>query len=689
MRALRLGPEKTNARGQAVRRCLSLSRAHRLYDSRSAVGVWVETVGEPQSPQAGSVIEQTDQTAPYRQQPGYQPIDFPPVRRADSPAPIDELFVDDAPAKIRMRARDLLRPSRRVILAVLAFGLVAPSNTLAAADSTTIATTASGDRAATRALLEADYRLTKATLTRFQPARAAEARAAEALGRECKGVLHGAPDESVIEEEGPSVQQPRLSGRAQGERARSEQEKQKIGEEINETIFAAADRVLRDPYDAYIATIDRLTWSDPTINALVHQRTVRLRENLTGPPVSACGEMRAWAASGFHVLPAGIKRLEEAREARDKQAVQGDLGALLRPYESSADRVTIRRITALGRKLSEAERNDNASLRAHYRMELALGEKPSRFAEQQAAPVIGKGRTSAGTTFVIRRSVGTGFSRSCRHEVEVEVREGNGGESGGVCLNEGNRSQPSSSCSGSVETVELATTPGVRRARVRLGNGRTITVSVVQISAKDGGPAGIFIDAFRGYNAQPVSLQELSRNGRVVRTVSLNRVRCSKRLPTEAPEPPQFVDLATVTTPSGEPLTIEGMLLRFRDRTEFSLGPQTVMHRARTGEERTKAKQFQWELSTECAPHPYSLIAGILRPPGASVLARTPAGLTPLTKVELATSLHAEGPLFYGIYVTPPTEIVVERSDGSVLYTESLAAQAAEETEFCEGYAER
>lgn len=52
-------------------------------------------------------------------------------------------------------------------------------------------------------------------------------------------------------------------------------------------------------------------------------------------------------------------------------------------------------------------------------------------------------------------------------------------------------------------------------------------------------------------------------------------------------------------------------------------------------------------------------------------------------------SFFIGGPLLYGIYATPPTEIIVESSDGSVLYTESLAAEATEETEFCEGYAEQ
>jgi hypothetical protein len=92
---------------------------------------------------------------------------------------------------------------------------------------------------------------------------------------------------------------------------------------------------------------------------------------------------------------------------------------------------------------------------------------------------------------------------------------------------------------------------------------------------------------------------------------------------------------------------------------------------------------------TECALHPYSLLDGLLLSPGASVLVRTPAGLVPLTRVELAASTPAEGLLFYGVYATPPTEIIVESSDGSVLYTESLTAKATEETEFCEDYAEQ
>jgi hypothetical protein len=595
-------------------------------------------------------------------------------------------------AVARTRARSLVGLSRWVILGILALTLPAPAGALATADlgeRASVAASAPGDRAATHIFLKAEYQLTKATLARMQAIEAAEARGAKAIGHECKGVLAGTPDESVIEEEGPSASVPRLSGRAQGEQARTEQEKQTIDLEIYEGIFAAADHVVRRPYEAFIATAERLTWSDATITALVHQKTARLREDLVGPPVAVCAEMRTWAANGFHLLPPRSKSLEEARKIRDKQVLQGNLEVLLRPYEGRAARTIARRVAASKERLKDEELTDEGFSRAELHMELALGETLPRYAMQQLAAIIGKGRTAAGTTFVIRAGVDRPTRSPCKHEVEIEVHEGNAGNSSGICLGGGVRSQPSSGCSGLVETIQIATPPDVRRARVRFSDDRTVTVPVVQVPAKDGGPAGVIVGAFRGHHPYPISVQELSRDGTILRIVGLGHVRCGHEPAADQPGPPQIVDLATTTTPSGEPLTITGLLHRVGEQAEFSPGPQAGIRQSEGVKEDGEPKQFQWELSTECAPHPYSLLDGTLLPPGASVLVRTSAGLAPLTKVEPAASTHAEGALFYGVYATTPSEIVVERSDGSVLYTESLAAKATEETEFCEGYAER
>jgi hypothetical protein len=543
-----------------------------------------------------------------------------------------------------------------------------------------------GDRAATYLLVRADYGLDKALLVHVHVSQAAEVEAAKALGQECKGVLAGAPEESVLEEEGPSAPRPALSGRRQGEQARSEQEKQVLELEIEETLSAAANVVIRGAEEAYIATIQKLSWSDPTINALIQRRAQVSRTELAKPRVGVCAELRGWAASGFQVLPPEAKSLQETEDAPSRNVVSGNLQVLLMPYEDAASRAILRRVEALRKQLKEARRADEAGARAIYNMDRALGERVSRFAEQQLAPVIGKGKTAAGTTFVIRAAVGKNPSGACAHSVDVEIRERSGGSGGGLCLGKGASSRPSGECSGSVETIELVTPPSVRNARVLFSNGRSTMVSVIPISAKDGGPAGVLIGAFRGYNPYPISVQELSSHGTVLKTVSLGRIRCEKETAANSVGAPQFIPLATAMTPFGEPLTITGTLHRVGLQTEFFLGPQPGRRSKEATEGTGPPKQFQWELSTECAPHAYSLLDGILLAPGTSVLARTATGLTPLTKVELAATTHAKGPLLYGVYATPPTEIVVERSDGSILYTENLAAQATEETEYCDGY---
>ncbi len=62
--------------------------------------------------------------------------------------------------------------------------------------------------------------------------------------------------------------------------------------------------------------------------------------------------------------------------------------------------------------------------------------------------------------------------------------------------------------------------------------------------------------------------------------------------------------------------------------------------------------------------------------------------LVTLTKVPIAARLNSGGPLVYGVFAEIPSELVVRRRDGTVLYTESLAAKATEEAEYCAGYGE-
>jgi hypothetical protein len=116
-------------------------------------------------------------------------------------------------------------------------------------------------------------------------------------------------------------------------------------------------------------------------------------------------------------------------------------------------------------------------------------------------------------------------------------------------------------------------------------------------------------------------------------------------------------------------------------------GPSDGREAASLGPDTTHAA-FQPSLSVECPPHESAVVYSILPAGGASVLARTSAGLVPLATAPIAPSLHSGGPLVFGAFSTLPSELVVLRSDGSTLYSESLATKDQEEREFCEGYAE-
>jgi hypothetical protein len=267
----------------------------------------------------------------------------------------------------------------------------------------------------------------------------------------------------------------------------------------------------------------------------------------------------------------------------------------------------------------------------------------------------------------------------------VEIHEGTSRSGGALCVSPINR-HPSSECSGAVETLEFATAPNVVRVRVRLSNGRSAGIDVIRIPTADGGPAGVLIAAFRGDHPYPVSAQELAGDGTTLRTIALGGVRCRREPPSLAPRPPELVTLATTTSPSGEPLTISAILHKFRGQTEFF--PESGPGEHQSESSQASKAQFKWQLSSQCAPRAYALLDGVLLPPAASVLARTRQGLAPLTKVDLPASDNAEGPFFYGVFASVPSELIVQRADGSTLYTESLAAKATEEAEYCEGYGE-
>lgn len=511
------------------------------------------------------------------------------------------------------------------------------------------------------------------------------------IGQECRGVLVGAP----LEEPELQGQEAHLSARARGALRRSELEQQTIGSELDLTVVEALYAPDQAALEAYEAQIDQLSWSNPKIGELV-QYPGRARKERRAPSVaSLCADMRAWAQSGYHVLSQNSREFQAAQRAQLQSGEPtGSIATLLKPYENATDLRLIRKTKALQRRFASAFSSD-----ALGRLRHILGAPESPFEERMHAPVLGHGRTAAGGTFVVRRKAPRkGFSdEHCKHSVSVEIKEPSKGSSafstssgGSACLSEISEHRASGSCGEGVESIQVVVSAAVRSVRLRLSNGRMIISRVIQVPRAAGGPAGIYVQSVRGYKAHPVSLTELDASGRPVKTLKVG-FRCHRE---RSPRGPTFVTLAHGMTPENEPFTIQGVLVHFdRNQTSFSLtlGLTSLNHGGEEGSSELsgpKSKTFPWSLGNECQPHEFAIIYGILTAPGDSVLAQTQAGLVALTKVELAPSLHSDGPLFYGTFTTMPSELIVRRADGSTLYAESLVTKAKEEAEFCEGYAE-
>jgi hypothetical protein len=547
------------------------------------------------------------------------------------------------------------------------------------------------DAAATRAYLQAVYQLDRADLNNATASRSVAGTFAQQLGQECHGVLAGEPKE---EEGPPGSLAP--TPRARGELQRSGMQEQTINHELSSAFFATAYELDRGAVETYDAQVARLNWSNPKIAPLAQLDASLDLESVAPPTVDVCSDMSAWAHSGYHVLSTASRAFQQAQMVRSQRELpSGSIGALLKPYEDAADRRLIRVTKSLQTRIAAAY---SGNVRVLARLQRTLGVPESSIEEERHAPMLGRRTTRDGATVTVRSYAPREASRpSCQHSVSVEFSERSQGSSGGssghgdsLCIGSGGQRHPSGSCGSGVQSITAAVPPSVRAVRLVFSDGHTITSRVIRIPRSAGGPAGVYAESIRGYSPYPVSLAELDARGHVVKSYPLKEIRCMREPPPE--RGPTLVDLADVITPYGEQFTIQGLVVHFgHDETSFNLallaGPRGAREES-GGQGEAEPKAFSWSLEHECPPHEYTIIYGILSVPGDSVWARTPSGLTPLTEVALAPDLHSGGPLEYGVFSTQPAELVVRRSDGATLDSESLASRDEEETEFCQGYAE-
>lgn len=103
----------------------------------------------------------------------------------------------------------------------------------------------------------------------------------------------------------------------------------------------------------FIGAAGALIWENHSLTSAVHAYVGDLKTILSLPTPNLCGDVRAWAASGYTTLPASTVTL--VAKFMPAWVALGYLPAQLEPFESAAARSLARRSVPLEEALTEGE----------------------------------------------------------------------------------------------------------------------------------------------------------------------------------------------------------------------------------------------------------------------------------------------------------------------------------------------
>jgi hypothetical protein len=594
-------------------------------------------------------------------------------------------------------------------------GLAAPASASVSSENAT----------ATRAYLIATNDFAETELADLPQEIAAKEAVAAGISGECPGILTNAPPHEEVFGFGliGPASQATPNARAEGERRRQSQQ---LGDLKLELSLALADSRTQGGREAALALFRALTplkWSNPRITLLLHLTVEDVQEELdiSAPPV--CEDMKAWVASGYKTLSPASKELTSRSETLLKRTFE--LVALvtqihiqpfpkaLAPYENTTDRVLAHHTEALTAQLQKS----NTQADILERLEATVGLPPTKAPEvkrpAKKPAVVGRGKTAAGGSFVVRAEPSSRSARRFACTVDITITEPSrpqegllellSGEGTGRCLSRSHVDpDPAVHCSSGRLTIEANLLRRTRSVRLLLSNGDTITSPAIRVPARLGGPAGLYYQVVRGPSPIPVSLTELDAEGRTLAVLKLPAVvECTKHPVKYFPggivrlihESPPQIPAFTLRAERYRKLGTVHFEFKLEVSNEEELfggggGGGFLESRVEEGTGLGGGRSFQPQISSGCQPQPYAIIYGLLEAPRDTVLARVSGTLVPLREVPIPARLHAGGVLAYAALSPLPTELLVRSPNGKTVDTKNLSEAAKSDTETCEGEAE-
>jgi hypothetical protein len=183
------------------------------------------------------------------------------------------------------------------------------------------------DAGATRAYIQADYRLTSTSRRHLSLSEAAIRTLAKRTVSECPLAGEGAYVNHAANE---------------------------VSEEVVGTLVAVAFHPDVAAIHAFVGAVKHLRWSSRRLTRAVRVYVVKLENLATLRPADICGDVKAYAATGFTSAPEATVRFNKLYFAADVEAEEVPL-RLLAPYEDFHGVELLRRIKKLEAPLAESE----------------------------------------------------------------------------------------------------------------------------------------------------------------------------------------------------------------------------------------------------------------------------------------------------------------------------------------------
>jgi hypothetical protein len=223
------------------------------------------------------------------------------------------------------------RPTKHSSVRKLTIPILAASLALTMAPTTALAKAGmkprKSDIAATEAYIAADYALVHTARTNMLTGEAALEELRSKISAECPMAAASSPENEAAE---------------------------KLSNEVVGTMGVAFIRSDTQAVAGFVGAVSHLHWSNSklTRKATTYASKLKVLAALSAPGV--CGDVRAWAASGYRTLPTSTVQFDRTYSVNDVGI--GEVPAhLLAPYEDRAERVTLQHTAQFENELVDAE----------------------------------------------------------------------------------------------------------------------------------------------------------------------------------------------------------------------------------------------------------------------------------------------------------------------------------------------